>query len=915
MAFAKYASAKIVKPDINAPVWDRVLSSSGQVLGTAFANREASKIALTQYNPKDYMLSHCTIVASVDTENGPGQLGQHYEGRSIIDRKYADYYITPETSKFVNNNQDSWERKLLLSSFRSFVGGENYVEHLQIPEMSKGKIIDAAARDIGDSIYVDILVATHRKFKPLVASIQKGDLQTLSMGCFLPDTQVSLADGRRVPIQDIQPGDLVLTHKGRHREVLNQQIRYGTWRMRTVEAVGLSAPISATDNHPFFVLRPATECACGCGESLPKMKSKDSVRRMSRRFKRGHDKRVLNPNNTYSLSEYRSRKARLEDMTSMVPVEVRADELQEGDILCIPRVQSESGFSDEDRAELLGYFLAEGSFLKRGGVPVEVQFNFALDEKNTLVARTVELLARAFPEANPAWVQDREDHNASTVHVTGGGVADWFRALGGEYSHLKTLAADVMTWAPQAQKALLRAWLQGDGGARKSGGWVGTTTSYNLACQLSQLFANVGVHARFDCVLDQKSVAVQEAVNGGVSVVGSTGKKAYFNLCLPDAQVGHLGFDRKGDRHQHLRVTDTHILRPIRKITPFSYEGWVYDLEVEEDHSYVVEGVAVHNCNVGFTICSQCGNVAVDETQLCTHIRYQKGNTFIDELGKLRKIAELCGHIQSEPGSVKFIEASWVANPAFTGAVLRNILSPEEAEAYNAIHSDKVVVAMSQPARVADSNQMARAARSIQPQGFDPKVGFDFGQEEELEGVDPKENDTDPMEKAVSDMADHIRSKAIQKIRDDMSQKKVPNDMDENENDTLIKQASQSPEWRRIASYVLRKTGRDPQRTRRILLGLLHHKKGGWKAVSASSATFSGREVLAISRVLDALHELPEMAGEARLYRTVLAVGGSASYENEETYLTACSRVLGRQPTETETQALIVKGKLFDLGR
>src|SRR5688572_32231158 len=162
MAFSKYAYANIIKPDINVPVWDRVRDSA-QALGSAFSTRASSKISLAQFSPKEYMLSHATIVASVDTENGPGPLGRHLESGFTVDRPYADYYITPKTARFVNNNQDAWGRRLLLATFRTFIGGENYLEHLQIPEMSKGKIIDAAARDIGDSVYIDILVATHRK--------------------------------------------------------------------------------------------------------------------------------------------------------------------------------------------------------------------------------------------------------------------------------------------------------------------------------------------------------------------------------------------------------------------------------------------------------------------------------------------------------------------------------------------------------------------------------------------------------------------------------------------------------------------------------------------------------------------------------------------------------------------------------
>lgn len=496
MAFLKYAHSALVKPDITFSAWDEVCASA-QVLGSAFSTREASRVSLEKFNPSDYMLTHNTIVASVDTEDGPGKLGRSIEGGSAIDRRWSDYYITPETTPWINSNNDSWERKLLLSSFRTFVGGENYVEHLQIPEMSKGKIIDAAARDIGGSVYIDILVATHRKFKPLVASIQSGQLSTLSMGC-------------------------------------------------------------------------------------------------------------------------------------------------------------------------------------------------------------------------------------SVVHTT----------------------------------------------------------------------------------------------------------------------------------------------------------------------------------------CSQCGNVAHDETQLCPHIRFMKGNTFIDALGKTRKTAELCGHLTDEPGSCRFIEASWVANPAFKGAVLRNILTEQEASAYATLHKDKVAVAFSTPAYKPEGHAMPKAAR-VEPS----KVAFDFGDEGDGDDSDAPKEESNPLETAISEMADYIRSKAVRQVKDELSPKKtVPHDLNESENDTLIKEASRHTPWKRIAKMLLGALDDDATKARRLLLGLILHKKGGWGAVR-TSGEFNGPEMLVLSRILDKFSQLPEIAGESKIYRTVLAVGGAAQYADEDLFLTACRRVLGRKPTETETQALVHKAKIFDLGQ
>lgn len=521
MAFAKYANASIIQPLVSLSMWDEVRSAA-MALGSAFDKREARSLAaLQKFDPQQYMLSHCTIIASVDTETGPGRLGRTIEGGQQINRKYADYLITPQTAKYVNNNQDSWERKLLLGTFRTFIGGQNYVEHLQIPELSKGRVIDAAARDIGDSIYVDILVATELKHKPLVAAIKSRDLQTLSMGC-----------------------------------------------------------------------------------------------------------------------------------------------------------------------------------------------------------------------------------------------------------------------------------------------------------------------------------------------------------------------------------------------------------------------------TVAYTICSKCGNVAEDETQLCNHIKYAKGNTYLDALGKARKIAELCGH-HTDPASVKFIEASWVANPAFTGAVLRNILTPSEIAAVG----PRIQVAYSLPSPSADPSQMAKAARNErvvrrlsspvsarisvaaeqEPKEDEPKEdkgdGFDFGEGGQFGGgaEDKGDKSDGGVDKAVDEYAELVKEKALEKLRGELTQKELAPraDLNENQNNTLIREAGKSAAWRNIARVVIARV-QNPGLARKLVLGLILFKKGGWTAVREAKS-FSGREVLAISRFLDEF-EGAKIAGESRVYRTVLAAGGTAAYGDLDGFLAACRRILGRSVTTNEQDALVTKGRLFDLG-
>lgn len=696
MAFRKTAKALVQHPGVQAPEWMRWrqhLQSQGRarVASTLNLAQQASDILGEKFDPSKYLLTHVTIVSSVDTEDVANvKLGSVEEYGRTINRKWADYHITTDTEKFTNNNHDAFSRGVLLKSYRTFVGGHNFVEHVQLVEQSKGRLLDAVARDLGPSIYVDLLVATHRKHADLVRQIESGELSTLSMGCFLPDAQVTLGDGRRVSIKDVQPGDLVRTHVGINREVMHKHALLGSWAMRRLHVRGINDPIESTSNHPIFVMRPQETCSCGCGEELDARRHIDPSRRLGTRFRKGHDKRVFNPNNTYSLAEFKARQEHKHELQKIKLEEVRADEVRPGDLLCYPKTPAQGLGGSKNEARLLGYFLAEGSYIKHKGKRTAVEFNFSLSEKDTYVAEVVELLREVFPDSSP-WVQERADRTICMVHASGEEIASWFFLHCGEYSHGKHISAEVMeNWSQENLLHLAGAWLNGDGGLARYGSVSrrvsGSTISYELACQLHSILMGGGVYCSLRVRERAKATTVKALINGGSFALRNeeTGRYPAYSIDIVQGFGQKLaGYTDKvptapAKMKQANELGDFYVFE-VEQVEDYRQEGWVYDLTVEEVHSYLVDGIAVHNCTCGHTTCTKCGNVAYDEVQLCDCIRYAKGNSFFDNTGQQRRIAELCGHVSEDPtGGVNFIESSWVKVPAFPGAVMRGVIEPAQ---------------------------------------------------------------------------------------------------------------------------------------------------------------------------------------------------------------------------------------------
>lgn len=184
MAHLKKANAMVVHPRVSGRGWNKIRQAAKQDIRATDLTEQARSILGGSLNPDQYLFTHCTIVASVDVENAPGvKLGKVRVGSKTIDRRFANYFIKPACNQYVNNNGDSWSREVLKKSFHTFIGGHNFQEHVQIEEKSKGRILDAVSRDIGDSLYIDILVATDRKHTQLVRDILAQDMTTLSMGC------------------------------------------------------------------------------------------------------------------------------------------------------------------------------------------------------------------------------------------------------------------------------------------------------------------------------------------------------------------------------------------------------------------------------------------------------------------------------------------------------------------------------------------------------------------------------------------------------------------------------------------------------------------------------------------------------------------------------------------------------------
>lgn len=74
-------------------------------------------------------------------------------------------------------------------------------------------------------------------------------------------------------------------------------------------------------------------------------------------------------------------------------------------------------------------------------------------------------------------------------------------------------------------------------------------------------------------------------------------------LISPDVQAEDQSVIPDWPNYESEKTQLTHddegVLRPVRKIEMIDYEGLVYNLEVEDSHTYIANGMVVHNCFIG----------------------------------------------------------------------------------------------------------------------------------------------------------------------------------------------------------------------------------------------------------------------------------------------------------------------------
>jgi len=486
-----------------------------------------------------------------------------------------------------NRNGDGWAEKPLVVGSTTIGPDEilpvNYKTFETDANVFKHHVNKDPNKSIGDVLRAFYNWSMHRvelllsldndKASDVVERIHQGEFPAVSMGCFKAGALVTMGDGTRKPIENINVGDMVLTHLGRTKRVTETHKRSYSGPIHAIKTPVY--PITeSTEKHPFWTA------------------SRDDVRKK-------------NSKGTFRWNP---------DATPH-PDWIHAECLEQDHILFEPIITDTvtPDFVDRSFARLFGYYLAEGMVLRNKNheiVAIQLHVN-----KEDAVLDEIENLCAAFGTRNAPNIYPRPHSDAAlAIDIWDPQLAKWCYEHGGAHSRHKRLSYTAIRWNTKIQREILGAYANGDGHGLSTGALSLSTASSHLAWQLVALCHRLGITPSINNLTHKAGTGFNNKnTYEWVIHIGKQWAQPLHDVCAKIIPAEILA--KRNDSF----IFDGKIAMPIRTIVSTFEETDVYNFEVEDDESYVVDGKAVHNCRVPFDICSICGNKAPTRKQYCNH--------------------------------------------------------------------------------------------------------------------------------------------------------------------------------------------------------------------------------------------------------------------------------------------------------
>lgn len=397
--------------------------------------------------------------------------------------------------------------------------------------------------------------------------------------CCHPETLIHTEKGL-IPISKISIGDKVLTHKGIYRPVTKIYTQDYDGEIHRIRSHFSEEDIRVTPNHE-FLSTSGVECKTGVKFCAPNCKKQWSKRNLKKNGKLTRQCKQLYQEYDFKFN----------------PVE----SLKVNDVIAYPRrkqtifqpffIDIGDNFNCEHRfpkqieltpefMRLIGYYVAEGTSGKG-----YCSFCFHTDEIK-YHDDVLYLMKKIFNMGGKKYFNG----NSCNITFTSTVIANFFYNVLNGLQPTRSLPDNWLNLSDRHLVEFLKSYYRGDGDDR-SDSFRMTATSYKLVYQVREILSRFGICPNITPYKTKRKDAWKICIGGA--------KKREFEQIISEKHSRQYSSRQYSylNKNKFYYSDENYIYSSISKKDIEHYKGKVYNLEVEEDHTYVTDHLICHNCD------------------------------------------------------------------------------------------------------------------------------------------------------------------------------------------------------------------------------------------------------------------------------------------------------------------------------
>lgn len=372
----------------------------------------------------------------------------------------------------------------------------------------------------------------------MAASLERGRVKFLAgdydyfFSCFRGKTLIETNIGSK-KIREIKVGDFVKTHRNRFKRVV--KVFKTTFHQRNLLnwIYTNNSVIKCTPNHPFYIKR--------------------------------NNEYIWEKANNLVISD-----------KLLYPIENKKKYLSFKYIDSIHKIKTNKKIVLNDEiARFLGLYLAEGCPTDSG-----IRFTFNNNEKEYI--DFIEYISIKYFNRKPT----KMINWATSLTINIRSFSKLFESWFGSHAHLKKIPDYIFDWPLKTKLSLLKGYFDGDGCYTHKGVISFDTASKQLFIDIEKLLIQCGITDKLNYQIPKPNNIMYKN-----NIIHSKGCfKGYLSIDCVGKFLDLLNSSIKNN------FIEIEITKNLKKRMPSLKDQYVYNLEVEEDKSYIANSCIVHNC-------------------------------------------------------------------------------------------------------------------------------------------------------------------------------------------------------------------------------------------------------------------------------------------------------------------------------